>query len=159
MSEKNKSEECGSCDLCRHVFEAKGTQGEEWAESIGITQGKFECPIWTDTKQACVPGLCCHDCRPIIAKAYDIGDSNGYARGMRDERAHAAQYKSQQPEPKPAMTVAEWWDAKRKNTCFTGDSFNESSCYQKGFCRVCPVKRAIANYLEQNVGCTITKEQ
>ncbi len=118
---------------------AKETQGEEWAKSIGITQGKFECPIWTDTKQACVPGLCCHDCRPMIAKAYDFGHSTGYAKGIHDERGYAAQYESQQPEPKPAMTAEEWWSNASVGV--------RSSAFV-----------AIGNYRKLNVDCIITKE-
>ena len=130
----NKSDDCQSCDMCKHEYEAKHvpTPGEEWA---GLQR-------WFNNKcvvrEHCLR-VKCSDCRHLIAAVYDIGDSNGYARGIRDERGYAAQLESQNPKPEPAMTAEEWWCERHMAYCNSGS-----------------VDSAIRDFIKLNKGRIIT---
>ncbi len=143
-----EEKDCKSCDTCEHEYKHKRTPGEVWAKVK-----KPGCPVpsclWPETH--------CNDCTAQLAQVYDKGHSAGYAKGTHDERGYAAQYESQQPKPKPAMTVEKWWDT-RSNVCYIGTGWKQSPCFRKSFCGVCPAKRAAENYIKLNQGCIVTKE-
>ena len=147
----NKSDDCQSCDMCEHEFEAKPeplTPGEEWVREGSVTSGG--CCLSGMDLPVCEGRVYCHICKPHLAEVYDIGDSNGYARGTHDERAHAAQYEALKNKPKPAMSAEEWWKASSID-CMRTD------------CRGCTCKQchklaeqAVESYRKLNKGRIIT---
>ncbi len=149
------SDDCKSCDTCKHEFEAKPkprTAGEKWAE-------RDCCELFDDSKH-CKDGIC-SQCSPKLAQAYNIGDSAGYARGTYDERARRAHYEvmKNKHKPKPAMTVEDWWNW-RVGFCTYCEHWDSCPVSSDRYVK-CKAKtlKALANYRNVNQGRIITGDE
>jgi len=121
-----------SCENCKHEYEKKLTAGEEWA-------GNNLCPLRDLGLPGCI-GLPCKQCRPHLAKAYDLGLESAV-------------------KPEPAMTADEY-----KNHCFStpgqcsaGLAGRPIDVCQSIPCSVCygMIKTVIGAYLKLNKGRVI----
>ncbi len=121
-----------NCETCEHEYKEKPeppTAGEKWARTVDMVG---ECPLRPGNFGE-LPTSCgeneCDDCRPVLAKAFDIGQSKMRA--------------------KPAMTAAKWVCCCRK--IFWGavadlDTAQELSVHDFKIL----IERAVADHIKLN---------